>query len=210
RYFPEPDLPPVELEEAYLEQIRRHMPALPWQVYEQLTGQYGLPAYDAGLLSEEPEPARYFEELCRHTSHYKPAANLIINKILPHCQEQGITLAQLPLPKRQLAALLEMIEGGQLSHTAAYQKVLPRMLDEPNTDPLQIARRENLIQTSDHDFLGELIDQLMADHPEEVRTYRNGKKALLGFFMGQLMRASKGKADPKAARELLQEKLGQS
>jgi aspartyl-tRNA(Asn)/glutamyl-tRNA(Gln) amidotransferase subunit B len=207
RYFPEPDLPPVVLSEAYVEEIRRSMPPLPWQIFDRLTGEYALTPYDAGIISEEKQVAVFFMELAEHTHNFKAAANLIINKIAPYCNDARISIADFPVPAGQLAAMILMIDEGKVSHAMAYQQVLPTMIEDPGRAPLDIAQSLNLIQQSDEDFLQKLVSEAIQKNPDKVAAYRKGKKGLLGFFMGEIMRSSKGKADPKAAGELLEKLL---
>jgi aspartyl-tRNA(Asn)/glutamyl-tRNA(Gln) amidotransferase subunit B len=208
RYFPEPDLPPVVLSPEYLEAVRFSLPALPWEMRARLMEEYGLPEYDAQLLAEEQPPALFFLELCEQTANAKAAANLIINKILPHCNEAGIAIGDFPLGFARLAAFIQLIDEGKVASALAYQRIFPALLDEPAQTPLAIAEALNLIQTSDEDFLAKLVDQVLAANPEEVERYRKGKKGLLGFFMGEVMKASGGKADPKATSGLLRERMG--
>jgi aspartyl-tRNA(Asn)/glutamyl-tRNA(Gln) amidotransferase subunit B len=207
RYFPEPDLPPVVLSKAYVEKVRRDLPALPWEQYEALQQDHGLPAYDAELLTVEKETALFFQKLAGRAKDAKAAANLIINKIVPHCNTAGIEIDDFPVSMETLAAFIQLIEEGKVSNTAAYQQIFPQLVEQPDRRPLDLAREMNLLQTSDENFLEELADQVLSAHPDKVKTYRSGKKGLLGFFMGEMMKKSKGKADPKVANKLLREKL---
>ena len=207
RYFPEPDLPPVVLSLDYLEAVRLSLPALPWEQYARFTEEYGLPDYDASLLAEEQPTALYFLEFCQYTPNFKAAANLIINKILPYCNEAGIAIGQSPLSYPQLAAFIQLIDEGKVASAVAYQRIFPALLETPGQTPLAVAQALNLIQTSDENLLGQIVAKVLADNPDEVERYRKGKKGLLGFFMGEVMKASAGKADPKVAGSLLREML---
>ncbi|HRK83927.1 MAG TPA: Asp-tRNA(Asn)/Glu-tRNA(Gln) amidotransferase subunit GatB [Saprospiraceae bacterium] len=210
RYFPDPDLPPVVLDEAYIEGVRAQMPPLPQQLFEQFTQQYNLSEYDAALLTEEKPVALYFIELCRHTPHVKAAANLIINKIMPWRDEHKAGIEAYPVSQERLAGMLELVAGGQVSNTAAWQNLLPAMMEKPESGAPELAQMLGLLQTNDESFLSEIIDQALAANPNKVAEYRKGKKGLQGFFMGEIMRLSKGKADPKAATPLLLQKLDAS
>ena len=149
-----------------------------------------------------------FKEICTHTSHYKAAANLLINKVLPWQAEQGTGSAIYPLGARQLARFIALIEeGGKLSASIAYQQLLPALLHEPDTEPEALATRLGLIQSDDADFLQALVQEVIAANPDKTTAYRKGKKGLLGFFMGEVMKLSKGKAEPKATSDLLQKML---
>ncbi len=207
RYFPEPDLPPLIIGAEELRRYHQELPALPWELRERLSVDCGLPAYDVNLLSEEQQPALFYLELVKHTTHFKAAANLLINKVLPHCKDAQLSLADFPISVDRLAGLIALVEEGKVSNTAAYQQLFPAMLQAPGTPPLDLARQLNLIQTSDAGALEQIVDQVIEAHPNEVARYQKGKKALIGFFMGQVMKASKGKADPKVTNQLLREKL---
>jgi len=207
RYFPEPDLPPVLLSDAFLTQVRDAMPALPWELFQEMQETYELPAYDANLLTDELSTALFFKALTQHTQNYKAASNLIINKINPWLKEEQANIKDFPVAHEQLAAFLTLIDEGKVSNTIAYQRIFPELLQQPQETPLAIAKRMNLLQTSDEDFLTKIVTEVVAKHPDKVTVYRKGKKGLLGFFMGEIMKASKGKADPKATKELLQEQL---
>ncbi len=207
RYFPEPDLPPVILTEAFVQQCRQALPALPWSLYQQFREEYALPDYDAALLTEDRETAFFFLRLAEHTPHTKAAANLVINKVLPYCNEMDITPDAFPVSMEQLSAFIGLIEEGKVANATAYQNIFPVLTEKPELAPLTIAQNLNLIQNSDEQYLEKLIDDILTGHPEKVNTYRSGKKGLLGFFMGELMKSSRGKADPKVANKLLREKL---
>ncbi len=208
RYFPEPDLPPVVLSPEYVEKIKRSLPALPWELYYRFQEEYGLPEYDANLLTQEQPTALFFVALCEYTGNFKAASNLIINKVAPYCNETGMSIADFPVSHSQLAAFIQLVDDGKVASAAAYQHIFPVLAENPGRSPLEIAQSLNLIQTSDQNLLEKMVDEALASNPEEVERYRNGKKGLMGFFMGEVMKASKGKADPKVASKLLREKLG--
>jgi aspartyl-tRNA(Asn)/glutamyl-tRNA(Gln) amidotransferase subunit B len=207
RYFPEPDLPPVVLEDEQLQAWKAAMPALPWELFEQLQKGYGLSTYDARLLTEEKATALFYLALAKQTKNYKAAANLIINKVQPYCQEEGIHMEQFPVRPLALAAFIQLIDSGAVSNTMAYQRIFPELVAHPAEAPKAIAQRLNLIQSADSNFLEKLVDEAIAAFPDKVAAYRKGKKGLLGFFMGEVMRQSRGKAEPKATNKLLREKL---
>jgi len=207
RYFPEPDLVPVVLSEAYIEDLKHTLPPLPKELYKQFVTEFQLSEYDANLLTEEKQTALFFRNLVQHTPHFKAAANLIINKINPFLNEKKMTLPEFPVSPKRLAAFIQLIEDGKVSNMIAYQRIFPLLLEQPSKTPLEIAESLNLVQNADENFLEELIEASLAQNAEKVAAYRNGKKGLLGFFMGDIMRKSKGKADPKATNALLKEKL---
>lgn len=209
RYFPEPDLPPVPITAGVLERFRSEMPELPWEARERLSTQYGLPEYDLQLLSEEKAPLEFFESVAQHCRHYKAIANLLINKVLPFLKEKGMPPAAFPVDAARLAAFVEMIEGGTVAGAKAYQYILPVLIEHPQRQPIDLARELNLLQNSDADQLGAEIESILAKHPDKVERYRKGKKGLIGFFIGELMKATGGKADAKVAQQLLRERLEQ-
>ena len=207
RYFPEPDLPPVELSEKYIEQIRAALAPLPWDLKTSFTERYGLSDYDATLLTDEKATALFFQSCIQHSDNAKSIANLLINKINPYCSEQGISLDEFPLSPERVAELVTLIDSGKVSNTIGYQKIFPEMINAPGDSPLAIAEQLNLIQTADSDFLATLIKEVIEQFPDKVATYKKGKKGLLGFFMGEVMKRSKGKADPKVANKMMREAL---
>lgn len=210
RYFPAPDLPPVVLTDAYVEAAHQAMPALPWQLHQRLTSTYQLSDYDANILCEERETAEYFLALVQHTDLYKPAANLLINKVLPHCSQAGTRIADFPVPVSSLVAFLQLIAEDKVSNSVAYQRLFPALLAAPNSQPLTLAESLQLLQTSDTDALSGWIEQVLAANPEPLARYQKGKKNLFGFFMGEVMKVSKGQADPKVAGKVLRDRLSQS
>jgi aspartyl-tRNA(Asn)/glutamyl-tRNA(Gln) amidotransferase subunit B len=207
RYFPEPDLPPVVLSESYLKKIETEMPRLPKVLFEQFTTEFGLSAQDAFILTEEKETALFFIDFTTKTSNYKAAANLTINKIRPYLQEKNANWSGFPVSKTQLAAFLQLIDEGKVSSAIAYQRVFPVLMEQPEIAPLTIAENLNLLQTSDNDFLQKVAQDVLAAFPEKVKEYKKGKKGLIGFFMGEMMKRSQGKADPKTGTEILTELL---
>ncbi len=207
RYFPEPDLPPIVLSAEYLQEIKEQLPPLPRATYEKITTAYQLSDYDAHLLSEELPQATFFLDLCQSTANYKAAANLIINKIIPYCQEQRSEIGDFPLSMASLAELIQLMDEDKISNSVAYQRLFPALLEHPEKTPAEMAQSLNLMQTNDADFLQKVAQEVLAQFPDKVAEYKKGKKGLIGFFMGELMKRSQGKADPKAATAILQEAL---
>jgi aspartyl-tRNA(Asn)/glutamyl-tRNA(Gln) amidotransferase subunit B len=207
RYFPEPDLPPVMLSEAYIAEIEAQLPPLPWALLKRLREEYGLSPHDANLICEDKAAALFFLELTRHSANHKAAANLLINRILPYCDEKRKSIAEFPVSIEKLARLIALVDEGTVSNTAAYQKLFPELLARPEHDPLELAQLLNLLRSADAGDLAILVDAALEAHPDKVSAYRKGKKGLLGFFVGEVMKQSKGKADPKVVNDLLIEKL---
>lgn len=207
RYFPEPDLTPVVLTESYIEKIKETLPPLPWALRAELLKKYQLSDYNAALLTEEKEIALFFKSIAQHSKSYKGIANLLINKIKPFLGEQKMDLSDFGLSAPTLAAFVDLIESGKISNSVAYQRLFPALLEQPGQTPETIAQKMNLMQSGDTDFLAQLIDDAIANNPSQVAKYKKGKKGLLGFFVGDVMRKSKGKADPKKTNQLVREKL---
>ncbi|NUN99716.1 MAG: Asp-tRNA(Asn)/Glu-tRNA(Gln) amidotransferase subunit GatB [Saprospiraceae bacterium] len=209
RYFPEPDLLPVELSEDFLTAIRQAMPPLPRALKALFMGDtFGLTEYDAQLLTEDKNTAFFFIALCDHASNKKAAANLVINKLLPWCAETNLEIATFPVSPQSLAAFIQLIDDDKVSAAIAYQRLLPALIARPDQAPLELAQELQLIQTTDNSFLESLADEVLAAFPDKVADYRKGKKGLMGFFMGEMMRRSKGQAEPKKTTALLEQKLG--
>ena len=158
------------------------------------------------IRDREKGVAEFFKELTKHTKNYKGAANLIINKINPWLNEEKVAIENFPIDFKQLGAFIQLIEEGKVSNTIAYQRIFPALF-ETKKSPLAIAESMNLVQSSDTDFLAQLVDEVLAKNPDKVKAYQKGKKGLIGFFMGQVMKASKGKAAPKTTNALLIKKL---
>ncbi|MCB0637208.1 MAG: Asp-tRNA(Asn)/Glu-tRNA(Gln) amidotransferase subunit GatB [Lewinella sp.] len=207
RYFPEPDLLPVNVSEEQLAALAASQPKLPWVWLDELQTTNGLSTYDAELLTSTRTLAEFFEAMTTHTDDYKAIANLLINKVAPWCKEQGLEPADFPVAPGALAAFLQLIKDGQVSNSIAYQELFPRLLEQPTVAPAALAKAHNLIQETDTDWLAQLADEVIAAFPDKAAAYRKGKKGLIGFFMGETMKRSQGKAEPKQMNELLRERL---
>ncbi len=207
RYFPEPDLPPVVLSKEYIEKIKSEMPPLPNELFERFIAEFKLPKYDAELLTEEKETALYFLAICEATKNYKAVSNLVINKIKPFCNEEKISISDIKVSPKAFAAFADLIESGKVSSSIAYQRLFPALISSPEKSPEALAQELNLIQSNDEDFLEKIVNEILEKNPKEVEAYKKGKKNLIGFFMGQVMKNSKGKAEPKSTNALLRKKL---
>jgi aspartyl-tRNA(Asn)/glutamyl-tRNA(Gln) amidotransferase subunit B len=206
RYFPDPDLSPLAVTDDWLNSIKSGMPTLPWELREKFVSQYALSDYDAGVLTDDKEFALYFEELCRHTSNFKAAANWMIGPVKSFLNEASSDIHQFPVAPPRLASLISLIEEGKVSFAIASQKIFPA-LATGNDTPLEIATRLNLLQESDDSSILPIVEEVIRIFPLKVEEYKNGKKAIITMFMGEIMKRSKGKADPKVATRLLELKL---
>lgn len=206
RYFPEPDLPPITVTSAQIAEIAADMPALPHALFERYTNTFGLSSYDAYNITDQKGLALYYEALIEHTKNYKAAANWLMGEIKSYLNEQGVDITEFPIAPDRIAALISLIDEGKISNSVAAQRVFPILFESQET-PLAIAERLNLIQSSDSSVIDGFIQTVIENNPNEVARYRAGEKQLIGFFMGQLMKVSAGKADPKASNALLRQKL---
>ncbi|MGZ3863779.1 MAG: Asp-tRNA(Asn)/Glu-tRNA(Gln) amidotransferase subunit GatB [Bacteroidia bacterium] len=207
RYFPEPDLQPVYITEKYIAEVKQSLPELPNVLHKRYVKEFSLSEYDAAVLTDSKEIALYFNELVKHTKNYKAASNWLTVNIKSYLNENAVHITQFPVKAAQIAELISIIDEGKISHSSASQKIFPELIKNPAKSPLQIAQDLNLIQESNTDALQDLVDQAIAKYPEKVAEYKNGKVTLLGLFMGEVMKLSKGKADPKVTSALVKETL---
>lgn len=207
RYFPEPDLQPLVMDDKLIASIKAEMPALPRELFLKYTKELGLTEYDAFILTDNKGIALYYEALIALTKNYKAAANWMMGDIKSYLNEFGVDIEDFPLNPEKIVALINLIEQGKISSSVASQKIFPEMLKQIDKNPLELAESMNLIQDSNEDSILGFINEVIKQHPSEVERYKNGEKQLTGFLMGQLMKISKGKADPKAANELMRKTL---
>lgn len=206
RYFPEPDLQPVLVTKKYVEEIHKSLPPLPKELYHKFTTKFGLSDYDAGVLIEDKDTALYYNEICNHTTNFKTAANIVSGSVKSYLNENAIEIDSLPILPSKIAELIKLIDENKVSNTVATQKIFKKMINSKSS-PEEIAIQNNWIQESDSDSIQEFIQQALEKYPDKVLEYKNGKKGLIGLFMGEVMKLSKGKADPKIANKLIQQSL---
>ena len=205
RYLPEPDLPPLNLSEEYIINIKNNLPALPQQLLKRYQSDFGLNEYDAAQLTSDKETADYFEEVIQHAKNYKAVANWINGPIKQLVNESGISLTGIPASK--LAGVIEIVEKGDVSFSNASAKLLPAVLKQPAETIAAIAAQLNIIQTKNDDELKEWVAVVINKMPEKVSEYKKGKKGVMGLFVGEVKKLSKGKADLKAVTQMLEEAL---
>ena len=205
RYFPDPDLPPLVLLPAWIDEQRAALPELPEAKRARLETEYALPAYDAGVITSEPELARFFESVVRAGVDPKTAANWMMGEVMTTYNERGA----FPVSPERLARLIALVRDGGLSHQAA-KRVYAELALAPSEDPAAVAERLGLTQVSDESALTSWVDEVLAAHPGEVSRFRSGESKLMALFVGQVMKRSKGKADPKGVQPLLQQRLRQT
>jgi aspartyl-tRNA(Asn)/glutamyl-tRNA(Gln) amidotransferase subunit B len=204
RYFPDPDLLPLELTAAFVDDLRTHLPELPDEKKARFTREYGLSGYDAGILVAEREMADFFEAVAKGRDA-KAAANWVINELAGRLNKEGNDIAAAPVSPSQLGAILDLIAAGTISGKIA--KDLFEICWREGGDPRTIVRGRGMQQVSDVSAIEPLVDELIAKNPDKAEQART-KSALIGWFVGQVMKASDGKANPKAVNELLRTKLG--
>ncbi|WP_139921819.1 Asp-tRNA(Asn)/Glu-tRNA(Gln) amidotransferase subunit GatB [Hymenobacter sp. DG01] len=207
RYFPEPDLPPVIIDDEWLHRVQAELPALPQQLYARFTGELGLSDYDANVLTADKDVALYFDELTRLTTNAKAAANWVTGPVKAYLNERALTLDQFPLTPQHLADIIGLIDENKVGHSVASKQLFPYLLENPAQTAAAAAEAQGLLQQSDAGALEAMIQQVLDANPAKVAEYRAGKKSLTGMFMGELMKLTGGKADPKMANQLLRQKL---
>jgi aspartyl-tRNA(Asn)/glutamyl-tRNA(Gln) amidotransferase subunit B len=207
RYFPDPDLSPVEVTDQWLGEIKASMPSLPHELVRKYITEFQLPEYDARVLTDSKEIARYFEEVCQHTANYKAVSNWIMGPVKAHLNDLTLTANDFPITAITLAELIQLIDTGKISFSVASQRVFPELISNPGKSALEVVQQLNVMQESSEDSILPLVVGVIQDFPGKVAEYKKGKKGLKAMFMGEVMKRSKGKADPKLADELLTKKL---
>ena len=205
RYFPEPDLGPIEVSPQQLEAWRSELPELPAQKRHRYEEKLGLSAYDTRVLTEERAVAEYFEMATNLGAPTKQAANWVMGDITAYLKTSKQSITEIALTPAILAELIDLIETGTISGKIA-KEILPELLANGGSAK-ELVESKGLTQISDTGALEKLIDEVLADHPKELEQYRNGKKKLQGFFVGQVMKRTSGRADPKLTNQLLAPKL---
>jgi aspartyl-tRNA(Asn)/glutamyl-tRNA(Gln) amidotransferase subunit B len=205
RYFPDPDLLPLELDEAFIDECRASLPELPDAKRKRYEG-LGIPPYNASVLTAEVESARWFDEILERGAEPKAAANWVASELFGALNRLGKTMATSPVNPAQAAELLSLVGDGTISGSLAKQ-VFEIML-ETGEGAAEIVEKRGLKQTSDTGAIDAAVDQVLSDNADKVEQYKAGKEALFGFFVGQVMKAMAGKANPKLVNERLRAKLG--
>ena len=207
RYFPEPDLTPFNLTDEFIESIRKTIPVLQPQRIQKYISEWQLGEYDATTLTEEKEFADYFEQVVTHKINPKNAANWMLGPVKTRLNDRQLDISEFPVSANSLAALIKLVEDGKLSFSIASTKIFAALTENPSANVLKIATEKNLLQESNSDYIHPLVDEVLLQLNEKVKEYKKGKKGLLALFVGEVMKKSKGKADPKIVNQLLLEKL---
>lgn len=205
RYFPEPDLPPLELKREWIESIKARLPELPDAKRERFIQEYGLSEYDAGVLTAEKAVADYFEECLKHYPHPKEVSNWVTGEIFRLLKSESIEIERSKVSPVDLGKLLKLVGEGTISSSMA-KEVLEESF-KTGQEPRAIVESKGLTQISDAGQLATVVDQVLEDNPKPVADYLGGKEGALRYLVGQVMKATKGKANPGLANRLLKERL---
>jgi aspartyl-tRNA(Asn)/glutamyl-tRNA(Gln) amidotransferase subunit B len=206
RYFPDPDLLPLIIDEAWIEEVRATLPELPDEKQARFVEAYGIPSYDAEVLTSSRALADYFEACVKAFPEAKTVSNWVMGSVLASLKTENKTIEESPVSPERLAELLRLIDSGVISG-----KIAKTVFDDmvvTGKAPDMIVQEKGLVQVTDTDEISDVVDQVLEEHQQEVEDYKGGKTKLLGFFVGQVMKATKGKANPKLVNEILREKLG--
>lgn len=205
RYFPDPDLLPLVIDRKWVDEVKKALPELPAERRARFIADYKLPEYDAGVLNSSRQLADYFEACLEHFNRPKPAANWIMGSLLGRLNAEGKTIEESPISAKDLAGLLQLIEDDVISGKIA--KTVFEEMAEGGKSAKQIVDEKGLAQVSDSGALEGEIDKIISAHPEEVARFKDGNPKLMGFFVGQVMKATQGKANPKLVNQILSNKL---
>lgn len=206
RYFPEPDLVPLELDRRFIEEVRSSLPELPAERRRRFREEYGLPAHDAVLLTSSKAMGDYFEAAVAAGAPPKEVSNWMMGEISAYLNAKGLEVSDLKVNPERLAELIALVERGTVSVTMA-KAVLEEML-ESGRHPLEVVEERDMAQISDREELERVVDEVLEENPKVVEDFRKGKEKALGFLVGQVMRRTKGRANPRLVNEILAAKLG--
>jgi aspartyl-tRNA(Asn)/glutamyl-tRNA(Gln) amidotransferase subunit B len=205
RYFPDPDLLPVQIEDNFLEKVKSELPELPLAMAQRFQSEFGLPAYDSFVLTTEKALADYFELAAKLSKNAKAASNWIMSELLRELNEAKLEVEKSPIAAEQLAEMIAMIDAKEISGKMA-KEVFAEMW-KTSKSPKEIVKSKGMSQITDTSAIEKIVDEVMAASAQAVTDYRSGKTKLFGFFVGQVMKASKGQANPEMVNQILQAKL---
>ena len=204
RYFPDPDLLPLEIDDEYINKIKLEIPELPDDKKKRFIDKFNLTPYEATILVSDIETSKYFEEVVKD-SDVKLSTNWITGELFALLNEKGLDISDSPISSKNLSKLINFIKDGTISGKIA--KTIFEIMAEKDEDPEKIINEKGLKQESNPEELEKLIDQILNDNQDKVTEYKSGKDKLFGFFVGQAMKVSGGKANPKLLNEILKTKL---
>ena len=209
RYFPDPDLTPFHITDAFLNEIKEGLQPLPEALEVKYKTIFQLAPYDAQVICSDKSLVDYFEGLVSHTSNYKAAVNWLMGPIKSYLNDHGIEVEAFPVSPEKIAALIKLVDAGKVNFSVASTKILPALIINPQQEPLDIATRLNILQESDGEAVAAWVAEAIAGMPDKVKEYQQGKKGLIGLFAGAVKKLSKGKADMQLVNKLLAEKLNE-
>ncbi len=205
RYFPDPDLVPLIVDDAWIQEVRSQMPELPDEKKQRFIQEYSLSEYDAGVLTASLDMANFFEQTIKPLKNIKQAANWTMTTLMGMLNTRGIEINESPLSAQVFSKLLGLLESSRINANAA--KIVFEEMVDTGKDPESIVKEKGLEQVSDQGELETMVDEIIKENPKEVQAYREGKTKLFSFFMGQVMKKTRGKADPKVVTPMLKSKL---
>lgn len=205
RYFPEPDLMPVNVNDEWKQKVEKSLPELPDKRKERFINDYKLPEYDAGVLTAEKGVANYFENVLKVTDDYKSASNWVMGDVLKIINEEKIDISDFPISPENIGKLITLINKNTISSKIA-KDIYPEMLKN-NEDPEKIVKDKNLVQISDTSAIEGIVEKIIDSNPKQVEQFLSGKEKVIGFFVGQVMKETKGKANPQMVNKTLREML---
>jgi aspartyl-tRNA(Asn)/glutamyl-tRNA(Gln) amidotransferase subunit B len=206
RYFPDPDLVPLKLDDEWIEEFRANLPELPAVRTKRFVSDYGLPEYDATILTASKGMADYFEVCAKQFNQPKTVSNWVMGELMRELNNSGTAISASPITPERLVSLLQMVDKGTISLKVA-REIFPELYSSAKT-PEQIVQEKGLTQVSDEGALAKIIEEVLSKNPGQVAQFKEGKQQVLGFLVGQVMKASGGKANPGKVNELLKKKLG--
>ena len=205
RYFPEPDLVPITVEQKWIDEIKASLPELPDAKSKRFASEYGLPEDDADLLTSEKALAEWFEEAVKAGGHPKAAANWMMGELMRLLNEENKFIEECRLKPKQLVGMLKLMDKGTISGKIA--KVVFEEMYKTGKDAESIVKEKGLVQISDEGAIEKAVDEVIAKNPKEVERFKAGDEKLLGFFVGQIMKFTKGKANPRIVNEMVKKRL---
>ena len=206
RYFPDPDLLPLTLDDDWIKGLQETIPELPDQIKERFINEYSLSSYDANIIVSDKATSEYFEDVVKNRNP-KLVTTWVTGELFSILNKKNLIIEDSPITSKQLGELVDNIENGKISNRQA-KEVLEEMC-ESGKGALEIIDEKGLSQISDENEIESLVDNVLNSNPENVKKYKNGKDKLFGFFVGEAMKLSKGKANPKIVNELIKKKLSQ-
>lgn len=207
RYFPEPDLLPIQISDSYLEEIKASLPALPQQLFLKFTKEFLLPNYDADFLTSDKAMSDYYLAIIEHTNDYKLASNWIMGPIKSYLNETQISFQDFKVPAQEIAAIINLINSEKINNHQAKEQLFNSLVNHPNQKVSDLVKNLEISNQVVETELESFILAALNKFPDKVKEYHNGKKGVLGLFMGEVMKLSKGKIDPKTTNTLIIEKL---